>query len=222
MKRTGDSGSDGLTPPFDMIAGFRTADGMLVTNDRQRIIHWNEAAESMLGYTADEAIGRPCYELVAGRDYQANPFCRQNCAVARNARKGRTVPDYEVLANSRCGERMWVNVSTIALPSAQPGPMLLHLFRRPRGRVGGEPLPRQVTGRPTGDGAGNPWPVRPLSRRESEVVRMLSDGCTTQEIAQALTISPLTARNHIGNIMTKLGTRSRLEAVIVAARHGLV
>src|SRR5262249_11581493 len=61
-----------------------------------------------------------------------------------------------------------------------------------------------------------------LTVREREVLLALSRGASTKAIAAALGIRPLTARNHLHNIMTKLGVHSRVAAVALAHSSGLV
>jgi DNA-binding NarL/FixJ family response regulator len=61
-----------------------------------------------------------------------------------------------------------------------------------------------------------------LTDRELEVLRLLGRGRSTDEIVEELMISVHTVRNHIRNILTKLQARSRLEAVTVATRIGLL
>lgn len=61
-----------------------------------------------------------------------------------------------------------------------------------------------------------------LTSRELEVLRLLADGVSTRQIASFLTLSCHTVRNHINNIMAKLGVHSRLEAVIAGQRLGLL
>ena len=56
----------------------------------------------------------------------------------------------------------------------------------------------------------------------TEALRMLAGGLSTTEIATAMTISPLTARNHISTIMRKLGARNRVECLIIAAERQLI
>jgi two-component system response regulator DevR len=58
-----------------------------------------------------------------------------------------------------------------------------------------------------------------LSVREREVLRLLANGHTDREIAQALTISPRTAETHVAAILRKLNVRNRSEAAMVY-RHG--
>jgi len=60
-----------------------------------------------------------------------------------------------------------------------------------------------------------------LTRREREVLGLLSEGISNEGIAQALVISPETARTHIQNVLGKLGVHSRLEAAAVARQNGV-
>ena len=60
-----------------------------------------------------------------------------------------------------------------------------------------------------------------LTRRELEVLKLLADGHTNQEIADALFLSQRTVANHIDHILTKLDVRSRTAAVAYAIRNGL-
>lgn len=61
-----------------------------------------------------------------------------------------------------------------------------------------------------------------LTAREREVLDLLAVGESKEDIARRLFLSTNTVRNHIQNILTKLGAHSRLEAVATAAREGLL
>jgi DNA-binding NarL/FixJ family response regulator len=61
-----------------------------------------------------------------------------------------------------------------------------------------------------------------LSRREREVLRLLAEGLTNKSIGQVLFISPKTVATHVQRILTKLGARSRAEAVAFAYQHDLI
>ena len=60
-----------------------------------------------------------------------------------------------------------------------------------------------------------------LSTRELEVLRLISRGMENAEIARELGISPRTAKNHVSNILAKLGLSSRIQAAIYAVRRGM-
>jgi DNA-binding NarL/FixJ family response regulator len=60
-----------------------------------------------------------------------------------------------------------------------------------------------------------------LSRREQEVLSLVTEGLSNAEIAERLFISVKTAGNHVSNILTKLGVRSRTEATAYALLHSI-
>jgi two-component system, NarL family, response regulator LiaR len=69
------------------------------------------------------------------------------------------------------------------------------------------------------EGRGGLRPVKsPLTPREWEVIDLLVESKTTDEIAQELVLSSETVRTHVKNILRKLGARSREEAVAIARR----
>jgi DNA-binding NarL/FixJ family response regulator len=65
-------------------------------------------------------------------------------------------------------------------------------------------------------------PAGALTRREVEVLRLMADGCGTRAVADTLHVSPATVRNHVQNVLAKLGVHSRLEAVAYATKHRMV
>jgi DNA-binding NarL/FixJ family response regulator len=64
--------------------------------------------------------------------------------------------------------------------------------------------------------------IEELTPRERDVLRLLAEGLDSQQIADALFISLRTERNHIANILSKLGVHSQLQALVFALRYGLV
>jgi len=64
--------------------------------------------------------------------------------------------------------------------------------------------------------------IEQLTRREREVLQALASGLSNKEIAQKLHMSVDTERTHMMNILNKLGVHSRLQALLFAARYGLV
>ena len=61
-----------------------------------------------------------------------------------------------------------------------------------------------------------------LTDREREVLRLLADGCSYEEAGKALFISAETVRAHVAKALTKLGARTRTQAVAEALRAGLI
>ena len=65
-------------------------------------------------------------------------------------------------------------------------------------------------------------PVRKLTPREIEVLRLVASGTSTKEITRALGIQSSTVHNHIQHILEKLGAHTKLQAVYVAQQRGLL
>jgi DNA-binding NarL/FixJ family response regulator len=63
--------------------------------------------------------------------------------------------------------------------------------------------------------------IAALTKREHEVISLLSEGLQNKQIASSLAISATTVRHHLTSIFDKLGVATRLELVIYAYRQGL-
>lgn len=61
-----------------------------------------------------------------------------------------------------------------------------------------------------------------LSPREIEVLQLLAEGLSTTELSKRLHVSVNTVRNHVQNVISRLGAHSKLEAVSIALRDGLI
>lgn len=61
-----------------------------------------------------------------------------------------------------------------------------------------------------------------LTPRELEVLQLLGDGAGTRDMAERLSVSPNTIRNHVRAVLAKLGASTRLEAVTIARRLDLI
>jgi DNA-binding NarL/FixJ family response regulator len=67
-----------------------------------------------------------------------------------------------------------------------------------------------------------PTSMAVLTEREREVVVLVAQGLTNEEIAAELVVSPATARTHVSRAMIKLGARDRAQLVVFAYQSGLV
>lgn len=228
---------------FKSLSG--TGDGAFVIDGRHRIIFWNKAAEALLGYSAEEVSGMQCYEILGGRDDQGQTLCQRYCLVAIQIERGDVVPNRDVYACMQDGERRWVNVTTFAYHSRDKAmaAVIVHLFRDATDKVRQQQFVNQVLSaserlHDDQDGTlASAYPVRDraagqhitkvranngLTKREWEVLTLLAQGSSTKEMAAELTISPSTVRNHVQNVLNKLGVHSRLEAIAYAYQHGLI
>ncbi len=64
--------------------------------------------------------------------------------------------------------------------------------------------------------------IQPLTERETEVLRLVATGLSNREIAPILFIGESTVKTHVEHVIGKLGVSDRVQAVVWAARHGLV
>jgi PAS domain S-box-containing protein len=210
------------------------ADGAFVIDKDQRITYWNQAAQEIVGYTYHEVAGQPCYEILEGRDEQCRLICHDHCGVAVTTLAGGTVRNYDTCVHTKSGDVRWINMSTFTFPTNddETSRVLIHLFRDATQKKQHEQFIYQVLesakNLPNRDlpqaspSVSAEHPITELTNREREVLSLLAQGARTGDIAESLSISPATVRNHIRNILQKLQVHSRLEAVAYALKHGLL
>ena len=197
----------------------RTGDGMIAVDQGLRIVGWNTAAERLLGYAAEDALGRPCHEILGWRNRCGDTVCDENCAASRAGTADEIIESAEVIGRTASGRKLWLNATTIVPPPEMRGECrLVHLIRE----VALPPeLERLVVERLSGWSPSgkirNPR-LDALTSREREVLQLLAEGLDGTLIAEKLFVSPATVRNHVQHILTKLGVHSRLEAVSVVLR----
>jgi DNA-binding NarL/FixJ family response regulator len=80
------------------------------------------------------------------------------------------------------------------------------------------PAPAPAYPQPTGGSTG--MPLDDLTEREREILRLLAKGESNREIGEALFITEGTVKNHVSNILSKLGLRDRTQAALWARTHG--
>jgi DNA-binding NarL/FixJ family response regulator len=88
-------------------------------------------------------------------------------------------------------------------------------------RAPGAPAATGGTGRDPGNPAPSDSQAR-LTEREREVLALVAQGMSNEEIATRLFLSPLTTKTHVSHIMTKLAARDRAQLVVIAYESGLV
>ena len=181
---------------------FRSGDALVAFDEDLTIVSWNQAAEDLTGVSADEAVGRHCWEVLAGRDECGDIVCHPGCSTARLAREGWPVRRQGLLIKAREGKRR-VEMSTVVVDEGGR-PLFLHVM-----------LPRR-------DAASPPAVRVTLTRRQRQVLAMLADGVPAKVIAMRLGLAEATVRNHIRAILVALGTHSQLEAIAKAHRLQLI
>lgn len=197
-----------------------TADGVWVSGPEGRILFWNRAAETILGYPAAQVVGQPCREVFDGWDCNGNRLCAWPCPVKMQLREGEMVNHFDMSTQTKAGKAVWLDVSCLSVPNTQGQvPTVVHLFRDVTVAHQTEVLVRErlAAGKPSSKDEKEEEEDltlnSDLSQRELQVVNLLRAGATTAAIADELFISRTTVRNHIQNIFSKLKVHTRLEAV---------
>jgi PAS domain S-box-containing protein len=201
----------------------RTADGVCAVNERGKIAFWNRSAEKILGHAPRDVVGRPCCEVFVGRDTAGNRLCYQGCHVLTLVKQGDPVQHFAMATRTKAGRPVWLDISILVVPGARPdASTTVHLFRDVTASKEIEALvqERLRQAEPPAPADGTPPPE--LTRRELEILRRLAGGASTRTMAAELHVSPATVRNHVQNILAKLGVHSRLEAAAYATRHHLL
>ena len=209
-----------------------TADGVYAVDWGQRIVFWNTAAERLLGYRAEEVIGRPCHALFDGEPRPGCLACSAQCPVVAAAERHESVPTYNLLSRTKAGDTILLNVSVIVSSHTDNLYATVHLFRDATYQLRYETYVEQLLcaaarlphpPSPRTRSAGNaPLMNAPLSGREKAVLYLLVQGKTAREIAETLYISYATVRNHLQAILRKLSVHSQREAIRLALEHRLV
>lgn len=209
-----------------------TADGVYAVDQAQCIAFWNASAERILGYSANDVIGRPCHVVFDGEPRPGCLACGPDCPVMIAANRQEPVPTYNLLSRTRDGKTILLNVSVIVPPPGKTPFTTIHLFRDATRQLHYEtyvehilcaaarlPSPQATLSR---SALQRPLLAAPLSGREKEVLYLLVQGKGGRAIADTLCISYATVRNHIQAILRKLRVHSQREAVKLALEHHLV
>jgi len=167
------------------------------------IADWNPAAERLTGVQASDAVGRPCWDVIAGRDDGGALLCHPGCSAARLAREGWPVRSLTANIRTRAGTKRLV-VSTLVLAD-EDAPAIIHTLHEAADEA------------PAANGHA---PV--LTPRQRQILCLLAQGVRARQIAARLMLSETTVRNHIQGVLLALGVHSQLEAVARAHTLSLV
>ena len=219
----GSPGLQSAAGPADGIPWWRglaaAADGAFAMRSDGGIALWNPAAERITGYMAADVIGRRCCDVFAGRDASGAPLCSSSCRPLTQIKNAEPVETFDLQTRSRGGRPIWLNMSTVVLPGRETkGVRGIRMFRDTtavkdllaliRNRLVGTPTERDR--------------ISQLTRRETEILRLMGSGATNRALAERLHVSPATVRNHTHHIFEKLGVPNRLAAVALALSQLLI
>jgi PAS domain S-box-containing protein len=188
---------------IDVLDGLERVSMPSYLVDRDGRIRWlNEAALALFG----DVRGRLLSSLAAPDHAQ-----RSREQLARKVIGGASRTDFEIDTIDRNGRRTTMSVSSVPV---RRGQAVVGVFgvAQPCGEVSSTPAERDAAA------SGG----ESLTPRQREVLALLADGASTTQIAITLGLAEETVRNHIRQLLRRLGVHSRLAAVAHARRHGLI
>jgi PAS domain S-box-containing protein len=195
LKRKTEADVPPINPTLDLSQAVHQLAAPAYVVDRDGRLRWlNPSYIELLG----DRRGQSYVDVVAPEHRQ---LARTNFA-RKIVGKASTIFDLRVL--DRRGERVTVRVTSAPLRRADE---VVGVF--------GIAIPLEEAA------VGGASALSDLTPRQLEVLRLLSEGLETQEIAANLGIAEETARNHIRALLRAMGAHSRLEAVVIGLRSGL-
>jgi len=213
---------------FDALGG--AADGAFVVDDELRIVFWNEAAKTILGFDSNDVVGKFCYQILRGHDNVRHLVCSAQCKVAELSLNSKPVPNYDIQMATKHDVSRWLNMSIFSyeVDDTEGKKVVVHFFRDSNKKFDEKSLSQLVEAirRYQDDlsdvNAEGKHQMEVLTPREAEILTLLAKGHGSNEIAELLSISLNTVRNHIQNILQKFQVHTRLEAVAYAIKNDLI
>jgi PAS domain S-box-containing protein len=208
----------------------KTREALYVVDQEQRIIYWNEGARKLFGYAEADVLGKPCWRVIAGRR-GSRQWCRKDCRAHRCVLQNAPPSGCYFETHTKAGQPIWVKVGFLLL-QVDGKPVSAHILtnvtreermREALLRKQGSLRVHELIGPALGTMDSTSQEkisclqeaaeACNLTRRETEVLKFLAEGLSTQGIASRAGISYFTARNHIQNGLRKIGLHSRAQAV---------
>jgi len=192
---------------------FDTLSEGVIVIDRDGItLAANAAAADFLGVEQSEVQGSLARAQVVVVDENGSPMPRERLPSTRAFRTGQS-QEQDLAYLRRDGTTRWLHARVVPItrpPSKEVGRVAILLsdaVGAPNLHAGGAVLAAAQTA---------------LTQRELEVLQLLAQGMDVRAAAASLEISVNTVRGHLKQLMQKLDARSQLQAVVFAARAGLV
>jgi PAS domain S-box-containing protein len=179
------------------------------------IVLWNRAAEDSLGFPASKALGQKCWELLSGQDQNGNRYCCEHCPLREMNFRHEPVHGFRRTFKTASKQTRQFDVSWLTVIDEPGNEMLLHICRPDIKQLdAGNDFAADL--KPVLDELGT------LSQRETEILKLLAEKVSTQNIAASMSISTRTVRTHIQHLMYKLRVHKRREAIEVAKHLKLI
>lgn len=209
----------------------RSSAAAVATDAEDRVIGINEAARSLFGVGNARVIGLDFATVFQPRDIFGNPLGYDYSLIFQMLEGGQPLKNFECQLRKACGEYQRAQVSVIVVlgPCPERYELAHILWPCDRRRQADEVIARLLNSaehpevsaigaklRHASDGKST------LTGRQQEILRLVAGGKCSCEVAEQLNISPETVRNHMRNILSRLGVHSRAQAVSVAYQQRLI
>jgi len=199
--------------------------------DRDRRIVWiNETMAAIHRCEPEKVVGKRCIDVLQGCDHKCDA-----CVLTQALAEGRTQVAEKSMISSRGGRR-WGEVhaypvrdrdkdvsAVIVIVSETTASKQAIQKQRDYTELLEQQLSEKKGGRKsvTLDGGKISLSVK-LSRRETDVLRLITEGYTNAQISELLDISANTVKSYVNNLFNKLGVNDRTQAAVLATRHHII
>lgn len=198
-------------PPWVHLLGVPT----WVSGPQRNLCFLNHDAELLLGVAAGESLGKPCFQIVAGRDAAGGEFCRARCSVMVRAKNGLPIKPATICIDHKNSSWHWLRILSIPLWSEDGKQLSLVDCALDVDRAKAmEDYFSRVLARTPGDLVkANRRRSPHLTPREQEILEELALDHDAASIAANRHLSYPTVRNHVQHILNKLDVHSIVEAI---------
>ena len=178
--------------PIDLTATLERVNVPSAVVDRSGTVTWQNRAARE---TTGDLVGRPFLSIVAPEYKDVAERQLERLLL------GMPVADYGLDLYTADGRRRHAEISSVTIEGGDPYQAVFGIA------VVGPPRPSTAVH---------------LTKRQNEVLQLLAEGASTEQIAATLHLSKETVRNYVRQVLRGLGAHSRLEAVALAYREGLL
>ena len=199
--------------------------------DRDRRIMWiNETMAALHRCEPEKVVGERCIDALHGCDHKCD-----DCVLTQALAQGRTQVTEKSMVSSRGGRR-WgeVHAYPVRGRNKDVSAVIVIVFETTASKQAiqkqrdyTELLELRLSEKKGGrrsvtlDGGKISLSVK-LSRRETDVLRLITEGYTNAQISELLDISANTVKSYVNNLFNKLGVNDRTQAAVLATRHHII
>lgn len=219
-------------PYLDALEIARVSEAPAIATDADdRILGCNQAAQELLDLAPEHAVGKTFAQVFRPLDIFNNPLSYDSSLFLRFLAEGRPLRNFQCNLKKASGQyqQTAVSVVTVLGPAQFSYHLVYMLWPVMRRRKADEVIARLLNRAGYAEGEGLGEGLRDaadgqsiLTGRQVEVLRSVAEGKSTGTIASELGISSETVRNHVRNVLSRLGVHSRVEAVSVAYQQHLI